>query len=897
MIKKAALLVFSCLGIFGMSFMVQDDFNSYLKQLQNYLNQQVNEKIYLQLDKPYYAIGDDIWFKAYISTTEGGLSDLSKVLYVELINENNQVVKSAKLPIQLGLSWGEFQLDDKLQEGNYRVRAYTQYMRNFDDAFFFNKTIHVGQTWSNDVFVKTQFERDQTNGNKIMIANSTFTDKNQQPLVKTVVNYQVQMDGVEVINSNGKTNENGVLSFDINYKNPKIASKKSGVITYTFSDVNGKKLTRFAAIQNLWLNDFQFFPESGNLITGIESVVAFKATQASGKGIHVKGTVINQNGETITTFEDSHLGMGYFQLQPKAGETYTAQITYENGDVQKINLPTAKNSGVVLHVAKDAAQNFKLNIQTSEDMIGKPIKVVATSNGLICYASKTQLKNNHLMAGVSKDKFPSGIVTFTVLGADYLPLAERIAFNKNDTSFLDLKAENLNASYEQKEKMNLKFKVELPHKADAVGSYSVAVTNSDVVKPDIDNESNILTSLLLTSDIKGYVENPNYYFNAANPNTDEALDQLLLTQGWRNFDWKMVSASTEKPKLFPIEKGITLQGSVTRGKYPVAKGKLSIFSNKDGIFIIDTTTDMQGRFALTGLEFTDTARFLVQARTQTNKKYVDVKIDDLGNVPISYNYQNADNVLNVNDLLKGYVSASEKYFDEMTKRGFLQKTIVLEGVTVVGQREEDKPSQWNLSGSYDYKIKQDVLQNCFSLLQCLQGRVPGLMVQNNQFYLMRYLSNRTPMQIYLDGMPIESDFLQSIVPQNVESIEVLSNISNTAIYGSRGVGGVLIINSKRGANAFNANDPAPGIATTLLKGFTLVRNFYQPNYDNPSEIPSNFVDNRNTIFWKPDLVSTEDGTLEISYFNAAVPAHYRMVIEGMSLSGKYVRKVFEYEVN
>src|ERR1700756_1491482 len=90
------------------------------------------EKVYLQMDKPYYAVGDDIWFKAYVTLgPDHKLSALNNVLNVELIDDRDSVKQRIKLPMVSGLAWGDFALSDTLPEGNYRIRAYTNWMRNF----------------------------------------------------------------------------------------------------------------------------------------------------------------------------------------------------------------------------------------------------------------------------------------------------------------------------------------------------------------------------------------------------------------------------------------------------------------------------------------------------------------------------------------------------------------------------------------------------------------------------------------------------------------------------------------------------------------------------------------------------------------------------------------------
>jgi hypothetical protein len=160
--KKITLLfLLSFVGIISLSAFAKEDdpFAILLKKLQEIGKKYPQEKVHLHLDKPYYAIGDDIWFKAYITDAVTTLpTTISKILYVELINEKDSVKQQIKLPITAGITWGDFKLTDSLSEGNYRIRAYTQWMRNAGTAFFFDKTIKIGNSWANKVFTLSKNE-------------------------------------------------------------------------------------------------------------------------------------------------------------------------------------------------------------------------------------------------------------------------------------------------------------------------------------------------------------------------------------------------------------------------------------------------------------------------------------------------------------------------------------------------------------------------------------------------------------------------------------------------------------------------------------------------------------------------------------------------------------------
>nr|MBC7611377.1 TonB-dependent receptor plug domain-containing protein [Pseudopedobacter sp.] len=178
-----------------------------------------------------------------------------------------------------------------------------------------------------------------------------------------------------------------------------------------------------------------------------------------------------------------------------------------------------------------------------------------------------------------------------------------------------------------------------------------------------------------------------------------------------------------------------------------------------------------------------------------------------------------------------------------------------------------------------------------SIDQALQGRVAGLQIIGG----IAYIRGREA-QIILDGMYVDGGFLSSINPRDVESIEILKSIGYTAIYGSRGGGGVIVINTKRGKANYNTNNYAPGIVSYNPIGLYKAKEFYVPNYDDP-KINNSVLDLRTTIYWNPSIVTDSTGHAQVDFFNADGTGNYKVVLEGMDLNGHLGRKVIRYQVN
>ncbi|MBP8067471.1 MAG: TonB-dependent receptor plug domain-containing protein, partial [Pedobacter sp.] len=790
-----------------------------------------------------------------------------------------------------GISWGDIKLPDTLSEGNYRIRAYTQLMRNAGPDFFFDKTIKIGNSWANKVFVKTDYSYSQEGTNEKVNSTIRFSDKAGKPYVNAEVNYVVELSARTITRGKLNTNGNGEISFPIVNTQPSIY--KSGKITATLTLPDKQKITKIIPLSTTSTAvDVQFFPESGNLALGLPIKVAFKAINTQGRGEDIKGVIIDNEGSEITNFESSHLGMGSFYLNPLANKTYQAKIKFKNGAEKIVNLPKPEQSGYVLTVNNSDTAKVAIKVLITDDLIAKgDLNLLAHQNGNVFFSIKIPAVRNLASANLPKLELPSGIVTLTLFNAANLPVSERLIFIDNALDKIKVSASNLNESYSKRGLMNLDF-LGTNNNKPTRASFSVAVTNASIVEPDLENETNIFTSLLLKSDLRGYIEKPNHYFMANDAKTRNDLDLLLLTQGWRKIDWKAVSQSQSPINNFLPEIDLKVSGVVTtNGGKPVPNGKVSLFSSSAGLFVIDTLTDANGRFNFNKLEFPDSVRFIVQARNEKGKKDVLIKLDVIPGQLITANKNTGDIEVNVNEQLKNYLQNSEDYFTELTKRGMLNRTIQLKKVEIVGQKKQvENSANLNGSGRADAVITAKDLENVTLLSNFLMGRVAGISIRDGQAYARQ---SAAPMSIVLDGMQMQDFALDDVNVFDIESIEVLKSIGNTAIYGSRGGNGVLVITTKRGGGTSTVAY-SPGIITHNPKGYSLSRLFYSPRYDTK---PDPKPDLRTTVYWNPTVVSNEEGKFKLDYFNTDSPGLYRIVIEGIDMMGNLARKTFTYKVN
>lgn len=894
----SVLLLINTVSAYGQT-PTEDQLKKLISQTRQYQSERPYEKVHLHMDKPYYAIGDNIWFKAYVVSSENNQpSGISKILYAELINEKDSVYQTLKLPLLVGLAWGEFTLSDTLKEGNYRIRAYTNWMRNFGEDYFFDKTITIGNAITNNIITEVNYTFSKEGTSQKVNAAINYKDIEGNSITNKVVNYEVQLGSGIISKGWTKTDNKGNLGLTFINNQPSIL--KSGSINTQVKLDDKRSVTKNFPVKSTSNDtDVQFFPEGGDLIAGLVSTVAFKALEAAGLGVAVSGYLTDNDNNWITDFKSEHQGMGLFRFRPQAGIPYKAIVTFDDGSEKRFDLPAIQPKGCVLSIDNNDPENLLVSITPTASLVNEEITLIAQGNNKIHYVSKSKLTGGRLSTSIPKNRFPEGILQLTLFSAQNEPLAERLVFI-NHQEQLKIDVNTSAADFSKREKAEISLHVTDKDNKPVLGSFSVSVIDETKVPFDDHNETTILSNLLLTSDLKGYIQQPNYFFTDVDENKIRQLDILMLTQGWRRFAWKNILNNTNAAPLYKPEQSLFVSGKVTLSGKPVINGKVTLFYNAGKPVLIDILTDAQGKFRFNNLYLPDSTKIVLQARTEKDRKNVKIELDQIPAQLVTKNKNLANLEVNVNQSLIAYLKNSMNQFDSLRRMG--NGSIMLEEVRIVAEKQEIKNSaNLNGAGNADAIIMGDKLSLCtFDLSQCLQGLVTGLIMRDGIPYLSRNLNSSfmlpTHMLIVVDGMDVDSDYLTLINPTDIESIEVLKSAINTSIYGTKGVGGVLIITMKRGDYALrSSNTYAPGIIKFTPKGYYKTREFYSPNYDDPKSgiaVP----DLRTTIYWNPQVITDAVGKASVGFFNADGPGTYKVVVEGINEHGHIGRSIYRYKV-
>ncbi|MES2110680.1 MAG: carboxypeptidase regulatory-like domain-containing protein [Bacteroidota bacterium] len=776
-------------------------------KLEDFKNSHPIEKAYLHFDKPYYAAGDTIYFKAYITMNERHwLTDLSGVLHVELINTQNKIDQSVLLKINDGVCWGDFALPDSLPKGEYRMRAYTNLMRNGGEPAFFCRTI---------------------------------------PVVSTRI---------------GKIAESG------------------GVLPAANKP------------------DLQLLPESGHLVAGLKSKVAFKAIGPNGLGLDVKGTVTDSAGKVITTFASTHLGMGFFEVLPGGGKSYKASLTFANGYQNTIDLPAAEQSGISLEVDNDSLQKVSIQIKANAEYFkqnkDKVYKVAVYSGGVTTVISNT-LDCTDIKFDMAKRRLHTGVNTVTLFSPDNEPLAERLFFIQNYDQ-LDLNLKTDKTAYNGREKVNISLNAK--NRADSVvaGHFSVSVTDESKVPVDEDKESTILSSLLLTDDLKGTVEHPGYYFNNISDTTLKNLDLVMLTHGYRNFEWKEVLKGDNPPLKYQLEKNLEINGMAKslRGK-PIANAGVSLITTGGGL-VLSGQADETGHFKFANLGFADSTHLILQAAKPDGSNKTQLVYEPLPAAGLSPVIKLNTNVnQQFNAYLQNVKAQQEDYLKYGSPRG-----ILLRDVYIKDQREKKdtyRSSVLGGPGHADQVVHMDDIKTGGLLTDKLTGILRGITIKTTPGHTSASTAiGNGPMLIVVDGIVEPDDFDFNSLANDVETVEVLK-YANASMYGLAGGNGVLVFTTKIGRPVDKKDILSYGILPITPRGYYIARTFYSPQYT-ANETGFKRKDLRTTIYWNPELAVDKSGNASMDFYNADDPGTYRVVVEGIDENGNIGRQVYRYIV-
>jgi hypothetical protein len=624
-----------------------------------------------------------------------------------------------------------------------------------------------------------------------------------------------------------------------------------------------------------------FFAEGGNWVSGVPAKLAFKAVGANGLGVNVKGVVVDNGNTEVTKFEAKHLGMGLVFITPEAGKTYKANLTYADGSKATVELPKADNEGITLTVNNDNPDKLAIEINADKPYY---LKNKNREIGIIIYSAgsvrtvKTVLDNQVLDLNLNKKEFKTGIVQITLFSAQGEPLNERLAFIQNP-DLLNISALSDKTTYATRGKVHISLNTKNKEGMPVSGFFSAAVIDMNKVPVDENAETTILSNLLLSSDLKGRVEQPNYYFTNVNNDTRGNLDMLMLTQGYRRFEWKQLLNAPQTATAYKAENGFDISGQVKTLKGESVEGGTVTLMPQAGGAVLSQVTDNEGKFTFASLVYDDKTKFILQAKTLVKKSNTQITINPTRQPAViepagwpkpEMRWDNAD--------------AQPVYLADISRKSASMIT---------------KSRQPALNGQANINVKNTGLHDQATLSAGLQGRINGIVIRQGVPYLADKVNGGMqagPMLIIMDDAALpQGTNIDNFSAADIESVIILKN-SDASIYGIRGADGVLVIKTRKtGAPTATNNTVSPGLMYFAANGFYKARTFYTPAYETAQQANNKPV-NKGPIYWNPDITTGNDGNAALDFNNADTKGTYRLVIEGMDSNGNVGRTVLTYKV-
>ncbi|HVW12974.1 MAG TPA: hypothetical protein VHB54_04080 [Mucilaginibacter sp.] len=787
---KNAAMIFSGLLCFSLTSNAQT-LSDVQSSFNNYQQSAIQEKLFVHTDKGAYLTGEIIWFKLYLVDANAHKPlNLSKVAYVEVLDNNQNPVIQAKIELRNGMGSGSVYIPVVLSNGNYKFRAYTNWMKNFSPDYYFEKNI-------------------------------------------TIVNP---------------------------LKSPDAATKRAA---------------------NSF--DLQFFPEGGELVDGIAGKVAFKATGSDGKGVDFNGAIIDQNKDTVARFRPLKFGMGSFMLTPNANSTYKVVARSAGGVTIMPAMPAVSKQGFAMQLADNGSGQLQISVQTNTAPAYPDVYVFAETGQIIRQVKRGVLSDGKAVVTIDKDALGDGISHLTVFNSSRQPVCERLYFKRPEAGLV------IDAAPDQQQYANRK-RVGVSLMAKGQGGRELnANLSMSVYKLDdyqTREQGDIASYFWLSSDLRGYIESPEYYLKNTTAEADQAADNLMLTQGWRRFQWKDILKNQAPSFSFlPEYNGHIIAGKIVDPSTNKPAKNVVAYLGVPGkrVQLFTAKSDTFGRLLFNTRDIYGPGEIVVQTNTQHDSTY---RIDILN--PFSEQYsKNVSPALTIGaDMqraLEGHslgMQVLNVYDNENIKKYY---DPAIDSSAFFGTPYKT----YNLDDYTRFTTMEEVLREYIRELYVVHPK--------NEYHI-EMISDKGFLDgdplVMLDGIPIFD--MNKVIALDPLKIKRLNVIRDRYFWGPADMEGILSYTSYKGDLGGVEIDPHAVVLD--YEGMQLQRVFYSPAYDNDAAAASRVPDFRNTLYWAPVINTNSQGKKDVVFYTSDQKGTYVGVVQGMTADGKAGSSSFTFEV-
>lgn len=639
-----------------------------------------------------------------------------------------------------------------------------------------------------------------------------------------------------------------------------------------------------------------FLPEGGEWAVGLPATVAFLATNAQGLPANVSGIINDDKGSKLVDFKTLHDGMGSITLTPEEGRTYTAVWKDDVGKSYTTVLPAPKTAGVTLKITDEPDGNKRFVIRRTDNVpeAMKQLYIVGSVAQNEMFEARINLTAKSSATGVLPVKnSPAGILQITLFDAAHKPVAERISFVNNRDYEFDGDAFLAQKSTAKRGLNTLEIST-----ADTVpANLSVAVTDADLVTAN-NMGDNIISRMLLTGELRGKIVNPYYYFFSTADSAAFHLDLVMLTHGWRRYNWENVWAGRTAPAKWKEGAYLSMSGQVTGmppGSYSPGLQLTGILQTADSAkSIVILPVDKNGKVFTEGMVFFDKAKLYFSFNKKNLSFDKSMLMLDNG-LRKGYTKALPDTSVKAGlpDLSPAVVAANNKANKQSLQasrqlanaRTMATVTVTAKAKTTKDKMEEKYVSSlFGGSGASSFDLVNDPFAGSYmDIFQFLQGRVAGLQISTGGGTPSLSWRGGTPA-LYLNEMQTDVSLIQSTPVSDIAYVKIFRPGESIV---SGGGGGVIAIYTRKGGDA--QPDPnAKGLSYVPIQGYSAVKQFYSPDYATFSERDA-YDDVRSTVYWNPAVyLDKTRKRVRLKFYNNDITKRFRVVMEGINADGKMI---------
>lgn len=903
----ASLLVFMVLGI-GLASAVYYQPNllsnhPFLKELAQklaiYQESTTEDKVYLQFDKTFYEPGEAIWFTAYVRDAQTfEASTQSEVVYIEFLNPKGSVEQQLTLIAQEGHAGGTFNLPENLKGGLYKVKAYTKWQKNTEA--FFEREITIQKAVLPNLNMQLNFNRKAYGAGALVEATLDLNTLTKEALAAHAFDYVVNLDGKKVKTGKGKTNDLGraYLQFDL----PQKLATNDGLLNVLLQ-YKGQTESISRSIPIVLGNiDLAFYPEGGDLIEGMICGVAFKALNEFGKPADVKGNIIDGQGTVVATFDSYHQGMGKFQVAPQKGQQYFAQITSPANIDTQYPLPLALQEGYALKINGQSLKTINLEVLSSK---AEALYVVVQSRQEVQFSKEIEAQIGLNSLAIPTKDFPVGITQITLFDSDKIARAERLVF-VNPNKQLNIELITDKEKYLPREKVNMTVKVTNEFGQPVAGNFSLGVVDDKLLTFADDKQGHLLSYMLLESDLKGELVEPNFYFDNEKDATrlqpeisrKKALDHLMLTQGWRKFTWEEVIAESYQKPTEAGELAKIAGTALDKDGQPISGLEMELVGKDKKV-----VTDKNGKFSIKDWKLHESVN--LQA---ASKDYY----------PVLTGITEYNNNLKIQVFKKRIITGVVK---NKEKKVIANAQVQARGLAITSTNEKGEFSLTIPSNIQTLQVYGSGYAGVDVKLKENKDAI-AVVLEIEVFYPSRSIDVRAGgrNRAIMNAPMIEEDFAEMRVEDAVlanDEEEPVAAPVNEVVLGKMKEKEVLVADFKEVEEKIEAEademeemeveeilnfddrrmkkDMAKKrlVAQVITTRYQRVREFPVVEYANTPAATTR-TDFRPTVYWNPNVRVGADGTASLVFYNNDAITQFRVTVEGFADNGGIGRVEYKY---